>query len=79
MENKAMIDKNGNIHIMRAGKWKPQRCPDTIDSKDSVYCGGWCPRFHEWIDSNGVKHLELGCCHIHIPITVDMREQGGDS
>ena len=49
---KGKIDKNGHLHIERAGKLKMQGCPFEEDS----YCGDWCslfgePKISKWMGS----------------------------
>ena len=43
---KAKIDKNGYLHLERAGKLRPQDCPfAAFPAGDRGYCGDWCPHF----------------------------------
>ena len=41
---KIKIDKDGQLAIERAGKFKGQGCPH---DNDGAKCGDWCPKFEE--------------------------------
>ena len=45
---KLKIDKDGNLHIERAGRWKKQTCPH------AGLCGDHCPLFGE-PDQDGIE------------------------
>lgn len=45
---KILIDKNGWLHLDRAGKMKVQICPYATSHSTLVKnCGDWCPLFGE--------------------------------
>lgn len=76
---KILIDRHGNLHIKRGGRFKDQYCPYFTTNEGPSPCGDWCPHFREPKTESipqygGVgqpdfyKNLEL--CHntiLHVP------------
>jgi hypothetical protein len=61
---KIEIDKNGYLHIERAGRMKKQSCPCRSGKLgEFMECGDWCPLFSEpfYTDENRIVHI--GLCH----------------
>jgi len=54
---KGHITTDGNLHIMRAGKYKAQNCP-FVD--EITACGDHCPLFGE---PSGMGTMDLKLCH----------------
>jgi hypothetical protein len=60
---KGMIDKNGFLHIERAGVMNKQSCPFTqVTSyeRQSFQCGDWCPLFGEILYHRKMDIVDYG-------------------
>ena len=61
---KAKIDKDGCLHLERAGKFKIQCCPYStrFEPGGSSYCGDWCPLFEEPTEDPNNKVVAIFLC-----------------
>ena len=65
---KAKINSDGNLSLLRVGKWKRQYCPYTDEHNP---CGDLCPKFKE-VKSKGISILFV--CGIRHSIAADERQ-----
>lgn len=71
---KVKINEWGNLEIERAGKFKGQACPLTVDVSsdgDSSPCGDWCPLFGEpYLDEENY-HIVIDLCKDYLSVHED--------
>lgn len=70
----AKLDKDGDLWLKRAGKWKLQSCPYR---SDGMMCGDHCPLLLEIANHPGVSNqgVQLHCITdpLHFNIVQDQR------
>lgn len=63
---KAMIDKDGYLHLERGHKMKAQTCPFRSNDQDG-WCGDWCPLFDITVKEIPALHSHAA---IHCSVTI---------
>jgi len=88
---KIKIDKNGSLHLERAGKMRKVNCPFSLIQYNKLYnsCGDWCALFDitqttTTVSQGGttkihtIKNAKIELCKktYHTDYLIDKREHG---